>query len=310
MLYGDIIDVRRRDAVTAGDTHLVTLSDLVLANGVDGDPLAADDARTQALLELGRRFPDSHTTTRPCSRARATSTTCSGSRSGRRRNKSPSRAPPASRAPKRAPEGLTARQRQGGFGPSTPCRLIGVGDRPAVRSGSTDPDPIHFCTRRSNPSGNTSRRRRYALRNSVYASAIPFARAVATAASNLSIVALAVSRAATAASSAVLAACRRLRRASRQRVACARQCATSRCCAPINSVRETLYSHGLRVTNRNDPGGTRSTMPPPLRSARAPRRRGSTGKPSHRCCRDRRASRARCPRRFVGSGTPSRTRAT
>ena len=62
MLYGDIIDVRRRDAVTAGDTHLVTLCDLVLANGVDGDPLAADDARTQALLELGRRFPDSHTT--------------------------------------------------------------------------------------------------------------------------------------------------------------------------------------------------------------------------------------------------------
>ena len=105
MFYSAIIDVRRRDAITAGDTHLITLCDLVLANGVDGNPLAADDARTQALLELGRRFPDSHTTTRPCSRARATSTTCSGSRSGRRRNKSPSRAPPASRAPKRAPEG-------------------------------------------------------------------------------------------------------------------------------------------------------------------------------------------------------------
>ena len=61
-------------------------------------------------------------------------------------------------------------------------------------------------------------------------------------------------------------------------------------------------NHDLRVTIRNEPGGTHSTMPPPLRSVHAPRQRGSTEKPSRRCRRDRRACRARCPRR-LGLGT-------
>ena len=89
MLYGDIIDVRRRDAVTAGDTHLVTFCDLELANGVDGNPLAADDARTQASSNSAGVSPTARPRTRPCSRARATSTTCLGPRSGRRHNKPP-----------------------------------------------------------------------------------------------------------------------------------------------------------------------------------------------------------------------------
>jgi len=69
------------------------------------------------------------------------------------------------------------------------------------------------------------------------------------------------------------------------------------------------YAPRLRVTSRNGRGGRRSTMTPRRGSVRAPRRRGSIGRWWHRCCRGRRASRARCPRR-TGSETPWRTRVT
>ena len=61
MLYGDIIDVRRRDAVTAGDTHLVTFCDLELANGRRRESARRGRCPDPGLLELGRRFPDSQT---------------------------------------------------------------------------------------------------------------------------------------------------------------------------------------------------------------------------------------------------------
>ena len=40
---------------------LAELCDLVLSDGIDGNPLGEDDARRQALIELGRQFPDSRT---------------------------------------------------------------------------------------------------------------------------------------------------------------------------------------------------------------------------------------------------------
>lgn len=60
-LYSDIIEVRRQDASTAGDIQLLELCVLVLSDGVEGNPFAEDDARSEAILELGRRYPDSHT---------------------------------------------------------------------------------------------------------------------------------------------------------------------------------------------------------------------------------------------------------
>ena len=60
-LYRDVIEVRRRDAGTAGDTEVVALCDLVLSDGIDGNPIGEEGARRQALIELGRQFPDSRT---------------------------------------------------------------------------------------------------------------------------------------------------------------------------------------------------------------------------------------------------------
>ena len=52
-LYRDIIWVRRRDARAACDTELVALCDLVLSEGLDGNPLGEDNARRRALIEPG-----------------------------------------------------------------------------------------------------------------------------------------------------------------------------------------------------------------------------------------------------------------
>lgn len=52
-LYRDIIWVRRRDARAACDTELLALCDLVLSEGLDGNPLGEDNARRRALIEPG-----------------------------------------------------------------------------------------------------------------------------------------------------------------------------------------------------------------------------------------------------------------